>query len=110
MALRNVLVLRKPPLRDAARGGSSGKGGCLEGRTALLQPTSKFFTPSENEKEPFDAAGHLDCRDHHWRRLRFGRGNGQALGRAWGQGRAVRSEHRTGRAGGQRNRRLVLPG
>jgi hypothetical protein len=30
------LILRKPPLRDAAGGGSSGQGGCLEGRTGLV--------------------------------------------------------------------------
>jgi hypothetical protein len=34
MALTNVLILRKP------------RSGCLEGRTALLQPTSNSFTLS----------------------------------------------------------------
>jgi hypothetical protein len=46
MALRNVLILRKPPLRDAACGGSSGQGGCLEGRTALIQPIVNSFRAS----------------------------------------------------------------
>jgi hypothetical protein len=41
VALRNFLSLRKPPLRDAACGGSSGQGGCLEGRTALVSGASK---------------------------------------------------------------------
>jgi hypothetical protein len=43
--IKNVLILRKPPLRDAACGGSSGQslpqartwGGCLEGRSALIR-------------------------------------------------------------------------
>src|SRR5271166_4759600 len=43
-ALRNVFILRKPPLRDAACGGSSGQGGCLEGRTALIQRIINSFT------------------------------------------------------------------
>ena len=33
MALRKLLILRRPPLQDAAGGGSSGQGGGLEGRT-----------------------------------------------------------------------------
>src|SRR5271165_1835113 len=46
MALRNILILRKPPLRDAACGGSSGQGGCLEGRAALIQPAVNSCTRS----------------------------------------------------------------
>ena len=34
MALRNVLILRKP------------RNGCLEGRMALIQPLANSFTPS----------------------------------------------------------------
>jgi hypothetical protein len=37
MALRNALILRK------------SRSGCLEGCTALLQPTSNSFTASEDE-------------------------------------------------------------
>jgi hypothetical protein len=37
MTLRKILILRSPPLRDAACGGSSGQGGRLEGRRALIQ-------------------------------------------------------------------------
>jgi hypothetical protein len=35
MALRNILILRKP------------RRGCLEGRTALIQPIADSFTASE---------------------------------------------------------------
>jgi hypothetical protein len=49
MALRDVLILRKPPLRDAACGGSSGQGGCLEGRTALIQPIDNSLTALEEQ-------------------------------------------------------------
>jgi hypothetical protein len=52
MALRNVLILRKPPLRDAACGGSSGQGACLEGCTALIQPIVNSFTASARETVP----------------------------------------------------------
>jgi hypothetical protein len=45
--VKKCLILRKPPLRDAACGGSSGQGGCLEGRTALTQPIVNSFTASE---------------------------------------------------------------
>ena len=44
MGLRKMLILRKLPLRDAACGGSSGQGGCLEGRTALIQPIDNSFS------------------------------------------------------------------
>src|SRR5260370_26171002 len=37
MAFRKFLIPRRPPLRDVACGGSSGQGGRLEGRTALIQ-------------------------------------------------------------------------
>jgi hypothetical protein len=46
IALRQFLSLRKPPLRDAARGGSSGQGGCLEGRTTLVQSIVNSLSPS----------------------------------------------------------------
>jgi hypothetical protein len=36
IAIRNVLILRRPPLRDAACGASSRQGGRLEGRTAPI--------------------------------------------------------------------------
>jgi hypothetical protein len=44
MALTKFLILRRPPLRDAACGGSSGQGGRLEGRTALIQRVFDSFT------------------------------------------------------------------
>jgi hypothetical protein len=47
MALRKFLVLRRPPLRDAACGGSSGQGGRLEGRTTLIQSIVDFLTASK---------------------------------------------------------------
>jgi hypothetical protein len=39
LALRNVLILRKP------------RNGCLEGRTALIQPIVDSFTSSVRERE-----------------------------------------------------------
>ncbi len=42
MTLRKLLILRRPPLRDAACGGSSGQGGRLEGRTTLNPGTRRF--------------------------------------------------------------------
>jgi hypothetical protein len=47
MVFRQFLSLRKPPLRDAACGGSSGQGGCLEGRTTLVQSIVNFSTRSK---------------------------------------------------------------
>ena len=44
MALRKRLILSRPPLRDAACGGSSGQGGRVEGRTRLVQPTRDWIT------------------------------------------------------------------
>jgi hypothetical protein len=49
-ATRKILILRKPTLRDAACGGSSGQGGYLEGRTALIQPNFNSPTGSFREK------------------------------------------------------------
>ena len=57
-------MLRSAPLRDAARGGSSGLGARLEARTASLQPlfhsASNFLTASfagtTREKRIADAA------------------------------------------------------
>src|ERR671926_1513566 len=41
MAFRKFLILRSPPVRDAACGGSSGQGWRLEGRTAV-DPVARF--------------------------------------------------------------------
>jgi hypothetical protein len=46
MALPAFVILRKSPLRDAACGGGSGRGDCLEERTALIQPIVNSFTAS----------------------------------------------------------------
>ena len=46
MELTEFLILRRPPLRDAACGGSSGQGGRLEGRNALIQCVFDSFTAS----------------------------------------------------------------
>ena len=40
-----VLILRRPPLRDAACGGSSGQGGGLEGRTAQDRFLGRRISP-----------------------------------------------------------------
>jgi hypothetical protein len=47
MTLRKFLILRRPPLRDAACGGSSGQGGRLEGGTTLIQAVVDFLTASK---------------------------------------------------------------
>ena len=44
MALEKSLILRRPPLRDAACGGCSGRRGRLEGRSALIQSIAVGFT------------------------------------------------------------------
>ena len=46
MALTKFLILRRPPLRDAACGGSSGQGGRLEGLTVLIQRVFDSLTHS----------------------------------------------------------------
>ena len=46
MALGKFLILRRPPLRDAACGGSSGQGGRLEGRTVPIRQIINFLTAS----------------------------------------------------------------
>jgi len=45
LAERGLEGLRKLPLRDAACGGSSGQGSCLEGCTALIPAIVNFLTP-----------------------------------------------------------------
>src|ERR1700737_350003 len=44
MALRKLLILRRPPLRDAACGGAPGQGGRLEGRGTLIRAPVDFLT------------------------------------------------------------------
>jgi hypothetical protein len=50
MALSKFLILRRPPLRDAACGGSSGQGGRLEGRKTPIQAIVDFLTASSAGK------------------------------------------------------------
>jgi hypothetical protein len=64
--IKKGLILRKPPLRDAACGSSSGQGGCLEERTGPIQPLVNFFTASKvgnhichGTGPPFPARGRL---------------------------------------------------
>jgi hypothetical protein len=44
MALRNVLVLRKPPTGPASGRPEDRLRGCLEGGIALIQPLANSFT------------------------------------------------------------------
>src|SRR5271169_578429 len=47
MALRNVLILRKPPTGPASGRPEDRLRGCLEGRMALIQPIANSFTRSD---------------------------------------------------------------
>ena len=68
MALTKFLILRRPPLRDAACGDSSGQDGHLEGRTTLIQQVFDSFTPvaglappgrgADSTGEPLILSGH----------------------------------------------------
>jgi hypothetical protein len=44
MALRKFLILRRPPLRDAACGGSSGQGGRLEDTLLVVKRNDEVPT------------------------------------------------------------------
>ena len=46
-ALRNVLILRKPPTGPAFGRPEDRLHGCLEGRVALIQPLANSFAASE---------------------------------------------------------------
>jgi hypothetical protein len=50
MALTEFLILRKPPTGPALGRPEDRLSGCLEERTALIQPIANSFTPSRESK------------------------------------------------------------